>query len=534
MTSRPGRPNSSMRKALRSVEPSGPVAARPFPLWAILVLSAVGYLALALAFPLPGNSDWVPPLDVRSFAPALGEGLLYAVLVGGLFWLLVLAFRRLWETGLEGLPLAGRPLAGILLVALLLGLPLLFVYPINAIDVYTYFLQGRIAATYSANPYLVAPNQLTGDPFVGLTGEWARETPPYGPVWVLLSAGVSAVSSAISDRPVLPALLMFKSLGLAFYVLSSALLGSLAGSQSRRGLAYTVLWAWNPALYLEFVANAHNDALMLLFLIAGYWLVRRGRPATGFLVMVLAVLTKPIALLALPIFFVAILRRLDGQAARARFAAITVGGALLLSALAFAAWADPAAPLATPLSLLSRLAREAGDVIGFSVPVMLWFGSRQRIAVETFALVGMVGFAIFYLWLLWRTGHGRAGARSTADAFAGYLLQARSFRIWYAAWPFPWLVLDAAAPESGEIRPYTGYRLRAGFWLLLTAQLSVVIYGHIRIAWLDGQHALAHLIGVPFTFLLPLLLAKAPFVRDVAGPEAQAPSPTAPAASETP
>jgi hypothetical protein len=35
----------------------------------------------------------------------------------------------------------------------------------------------------------------------------------------------------------------------------------------------------------------------------------------------------------------------------------------------------------------------------------------------------------------------------------------------------------------------------------------VVIYGHIRVSLLGGDHAIAHLIGVPFTFLLPFLLA---------------------------
>jgi hypothetical protein len=47
----------------------------------------------------------------------------------------------------------------------------------------------------------------------------------------------------------------------------------------------------------------------------------------------------------------------------------------------------------------------------------------------------------------------------------------------------------------------------AGFWFLFTAQLSVLIYGKLRTSLLAGEHVYAHLIGVPFTFLLPLLLA---------------------------
>jgi len=51
------------------------------------------------------------------------------------------------------------------------------------------------------------------------------------------------------------------------------------------------------------------------------------------------------------------------------------------------------------------------------------------------------------------------------------------------------------------------FRLRAGLWLLLTTQLSVLLYGRIRVASLGRDQLWAHLIGIPFTFILPLVLA---------------------------
>jgi hypothetical protein len=109
-------------------------------------------------------------------------------------------------------------------------------------------------------------------------------------------------------------------------------------------------------------------------------------------------------------------------------------------------------------------------------------------------------------WLLWRTWQGRSPLRSTADIFAVYILQALSFRIWYAAWPFPWLLLDDVEEEKGNGR--FSYRLRVGLWFLLTSQLSVLIYGHLRLYAFGGSQMAAHLVGVPFTFGLPFLLAK--------------------------
>jgi hypothetical protein len=113
--------------------------------------------------------------------------------------------------------------------------------------------------------------------------------------------------------------------------------------------------------------------------------------------------------------------------------------------------------------------------------------------------VATVLFLLAALWLLWRTWRGRAVLHGAADVIGAYLLAAFSFRIWYAVWPFPWLLLSRLET----------WRRNAGLWFLLTAQLSVVIYGHVRVFLLQGDQFVAHLVGIPFTFFLPLLLARA-------------------------
>ncbi|HRO24790.1 MAG TPA: hypothetical protein PLR07_10905, partial [Promineifilum sp.] len=133
----------------------------------------------------------------------------------------------------------------------------------------------------------------------------------------------------------------------------------------------------------------------------------------------------------------------------------------------------------------------------------------RRISIETIGMVTQALFAGFALWLVWLGFRGRSALRGAADIFFGYLAGALNFRIWYAAWPFPWLLLDAGS-ASGNDAERTAYRLRAGLWFLLLAQLSVVIYGHIRVFALGGDQALAHLLGVPIVFGLPLLLALLP------------------------
>jgi hypothetical protein len=475
------------------------------PLGAILALSALGYGVLWWWFPLAPNVARAPAADIRTFAPTLLGGLAYALLLGTLFALHRMAFRRLRDNGLRWAD--GMALLWLLGGALLLALPLLAAYPINATDVYRYVLRGRVASVYGQSPYTTPPAAFVGDPFMPLAGEWAGETSPYGPLWEWVAAGLTS----LSGDNLLLGVWLFKLLALAGFLGAAALIWALLPAGETRP-AYVALWVWNPALLLTFALNGHNDALMLFWLILGLWVARR-RPALGFLVMALAPLTKPVAVLALPFFFLSLWRDQPAGRPRAIFAAVALIGALLLAWLAFLPWVGPGGVRA-PLDLALRLAREATSSAGFSPAVWVYFALGQRPSIELIGAVTRSLFVLFVVGLLWLGWRGRSALRGAADAFFGYVAQALSFRIWYAVWPFPWLLLDAGATDGASPSARRAhYRLRAGWWFLVTSQLSVVIYGHLRAFLWGGDQAIAHLIGVPFVFLLPWLLARAPFSK---------------------
>lgn len=487
-------PPTSRNSSTPATEPAAGGAA----LWPWLLAGLAGYGLMALWFPLWPNVERVPPADVRTFAPTLAAGLLYALLLTALYAIYLIAVGRVARRGLPA-RWGAWPLWPALLGGLLLALPLLFAYPINATDVYRYVIRGRVASAYGQSPFIAPPASFIGDPFMPLAGEWAGETSPYGPLWELVAAGVTAVSG---DNLLL-GVWLFKLLALVCFLAGAAVIWAAADERPGRVVA-ALLWAWNPALLLTFALNGHNDALMLLWLLLGYWAGRRGRPVAGFLLMCLAALTKPVAALALPVFFIATWRGLPDVGRRLRFALAAAGGAAALTWLAFLPWAAPGRFWQTPLELVGRLLREATDSGGFSPAVWLYFVLGQRVGIETIgaALRGL--FALLAAWVLWRGWRGRVARRGAADLTFGYLAQALSFRIWYSIWPFPWLLLDGA----GE--PVAAYRLRAGLWFLLLAQLSVVFYGQWRVAVWGGDQVMTHLVGVPLVFGLPWLLARWP------------------------
>lgn len=464
------------------------VPVKQSPFWVLALLSLAGYALLGIWFPLTPHFDRLPLPDILVFTPSLLAGLGYAVLLCTLFGLYGLAYRRVRD---GKIPVS---FASILVAAALFCLPLLYTLPFNATDSYRYFIRGRITTVYRQSPFSMPPDAFPDDPYLPMAGDWAGDTSPYGPVWELVAAAIALVAG----DDLLLALLLFKSLAVITHLMIGFLIWLLlddASPAERTGRA--LLWIWNPALLLTFAVDGHNDGLMLFWILWGCWLTRRGRSGLGQTLMVVAPLTKPIGLLPLPFFFLATWRRLPHSRAKARFLLASGLGSLAVAWLAVL-------PFGSPLDLVQRLAVEATARAGFS------FATLIMLAVGRLGLGPSIGyvtrgaailFSLLALWLLWRTWRGRSPVRAAADILAGYLVQAFNFRIWYAAWPFPWLLLDSKRGK-GRCR-----RLSVGLWFLLTSQLSVLIYGHLWNYLLDRDHLVTHLLGVAFTFGLPLLLA---------------------------
>ena len=475
------------------------------PLWLLCFLTFIGYSLTAVYFPLSLYYNRLPLPDIRSFTPSLGQGLVYACGLLLLYGLYLQASRqppRLWI---------------ILGTAVLFALPLLFTFPVNATDVYRYFIRGRVSSIYGENPFTQPPTAFAQDPFKDLAGEWSNETSPYGPIWEMVATAVTT----IAQNNLYLGLILFKLVGLFTHLLIALLIWLLLARQKATNRNRAVLlWAWNPALLLTFVVDAHNDGLMLVWLLLGYWLAQlefsQGwapeQLALSFTIICLAPLSKPIGLLPLPFFFLAFWRQLVDNRARLRFLGLSALGGIVVLAIAF--W-----PFGSPLALASRLLREATEGAGFSITtLLLLLNQRLKVDLSWAVLTNLTRFVAGVLgaWALWLTGNGRSPNRATADIFSLYILQALNFRIWYSVWAIPFLLLEIkdSGFENSPLPPASVApllslppRLQVGLIFLLTTQLSVLIYGHLRVYALVGDHFPAHLIGVPFTFGLPFLLA---------------------------
>jgi alpha-1,6-mannosyltransferase len=211
-----------------------------------------------------------------------------------------------------------RLLATVLLGAALFALATALVSLITSLDIYDYIARGRITGIYNGNPYVQTPNDYA-DPFMDYAS-WKDKTAAYGPVWEVLSGFISRLAG---DR-LWPNMVIHKGLALASYfacvLIVAALLQRVAPNQALSG---TLLFAWNPLILLEGVANGHNDLLMMALILGALWALIQTEHADeepssndirclaygafGIVLLWLAVLIKFVPILLVPLFLVYLL-----------------------------------------------------------------------------------------------------------------------------------------------------------------------------------------------------------------------------------
>jgi alpha-1,6-mannosyltransferase len=157
---------------------------------------------------------------------------------------------------------------------LLWVLPLLIAPPMYSRDVYSYLAQSAIA-TKGLDPYRVGPATGLGLDHVftlSVPTMW-RETPaPYGPLFVWLGEGISAITGENIVAAVLCHRLVVL-LGVALIMWATPRLARRCGVAE-----VSALWlgAANPLLIMHLVAGIHNEALMLGLMLAGTEFALRG------------------------------------------------------------------------------------------------------------------------------------------------------------------------------------------------------------------------------------------------------------------
>jgi alpha-1,6-mannosyltransferase len=187
----------------------------------------------------------------------------------------------------------------ILIVGMAVAMRLLAVgqEPLLSTDIYRYVWDGRVQAA-GINPYAFVP----ADDTLKLLRDTAiyphinradYAVTAYPPVAQMFFFAVTRISETLT------------AMRLAMVACEIAVLAILIDLLRRISMPATavVAWAWHPLAIWEIANNGHADALMVALLMTGVWLLIRNRRAAGAVIVALAALVKPYAVVALPAFW---------------------------------------------------------------------------------------------------------------------------------------------------------------------------------------------------------------------------------------
>jgi hypothetical protein len=343
-------------------------------------------------------------------------------------WSIVVAFvlygAGAWLARTERLRLGIAVGVAVVVQGLPLAAPLLL-----SKDAFLYWGEERIVTVHHANPYRQTPADYPSDPALPFVSEsWRAQTTSYGPGWI-----------AVGTLPALAAGNSAHRAELAYRVLAVlALLGAIALVAVRtRNAAAVALLGWSPLLALHFGGGGHNDAVMMVVILAA---LAFGESARAGALWPLASAFKPLGPVLVPLEIAK--RRLRVSASW--WIGLVVSTLVIAAASTIwfgTAWihgATAGAHQASPLGGVHWLQQ---------------LGLSHRNAVLCAAAV----FLLLYVTLLraaWLTGRARLSLAASALCLTSSLL-----RPWYAVWPVALAAFEEDALAAAVAYALTGYLL---------------------------------------------------------------------------
>ena len=167
----------------------------------------------------------------------------------------------------------------------------LLVTPILAKDLFNYASYGKMITFHGVSPYVHIPAEFHGDPVLPYIS-WKYAISVYGPFFNYLAA----LTTLVARQSAIANILAFKLVAFAFFVGSLFVVDSLARRlfPAKRAFILAAV-ALNPFLIIQLVGGAHNDTMMLFFVLLCFLLYRHEKPVLALFSVMLAVLVKTTA-----------------------------------------------------------------------------------------------------------------------------------------------------------------------------------------------------------------------------------------------
>ena len=377
-------------------------------------------------------------------------------------------------------------------------------------------------AEHGLSPLITTPSEVQQYAFHRYVS-WSQWVDAYGPIWEYASAGVSLLVRAQASPAELAALAAgndvctrqpllcsaltayvtaYRLLALALAAVCGLFIHAIVKRERDATAARMALlgWLWNPLVLISTAVGAHNDVLMLAFVLLGLGLFQRQRFLLGLMALVLAAHVKITALVLLPVFGVWLI----GRVGWVKAIALTVSALVITLPISWLLYVPLGGWATLPKNLFER-SQLSTNSLGELVFLFLrdglgWvkFDAQQPVA-RIFPMAFMVvAGGVLLRWLVrHRGGADLRSAPTTPTTLARMsvsitmlylLIGSYWFQPWYLAWPIAlaWLrpedrlamrLLPVFAAGTLVAVTLSDYLRNAAVPVLLPWQISVVVGG---------------------------------------------------------
>lgn len=385
-------------------------ATRTPPIAIALGLVLVGALGLIVIDSAAGKSPLLPPSPSMSkWLMGLGSTLEYH-----LFLICLLIFTCAYA----GLIAISRQISKRVAIALVCTLTVLvLVAPIMiSTDVFSYIAYARMV-THGVNPYIHGPVSLFNDPiykYVG--GDWLTATTAYGPLYTIISLVASpfGLIASVWAMKIEALLSVAATLWFTWRCANQLKMNPVPG---------LLVVGANPLWLIYGFGGAHNDLMMMAFIMGAVTLALDQRDASAGVTAIAGVFVKATAVAVLP--FLLISKRSP------RLIAACAGAIVVGLGVGYALFGLHG------VDLFEILSRDSSYVSsdGFPTEFAHLLGKPGIFPVDHTLLKGLL--AIVVLYLMWRTWRGYSWIAASGWALLAIAVTSPWLLAWYTLWGLP-------------------------------------------------------------------------------------------------
>lgn len=194
----------------------------------------------------------------------------------------------------------------LLIFIIIIGILFSVIIPQTSMDVYSYIGNGWVDSHHNENPYYTSIGDIIkqdgniSQMFIKVARCWVEETVVYGPAWSLICKGLTSFSGGNINI----ALIIFKVASLLVFLCSSILIYKITNKK-----LFMAMFALNPLILFEGLANVHNDLFLVFFmLLAIYFVTKKKNLFLAVSCIAIATAIKYLSILILPFIIIYFLK----------------------------------------------------------------------------------------------------------------------------------------------------------------------------------------------------------------------------------